>query len=61
VSEHDYDLIVLGSGPGGQKAAIAAAKLGKRVAVIDRHDMVGGVCVNTGTIRRRRCAKRCCT
>ncbi|MET0134764.1 MAG: Si-specific NAD(P)(+) transhydrogenase [Kibdelosporangium sp.] len=50
VSEHDYDLIVLGSGPGGQKAAIAAAKLGKRVAIIDRHDMVGGVCVNTGTI-----------
>jgi NAD(P) transhydrogenase len=50
VSEHDYDLIVLGSGPGGQKAAIAAAKLDKRVAVVDRHDMVGGVCVNTGTI-----------
>ncbi|TVT24741.1 Si-specific NAD(P)(+) transhydrogenase [Amycolatopsis acidiphila] len=50
VSEHDYDLIVIGSGPGGQKAAIAAAKLGKRVAVVDRQDMVGGVCVNTGTI-----------
>jgi NAD(P) transhydrogenase len=50
VSEHDYDLVVIGSGPGGQKAAIAAAKLGKRVAIIDKHDMVGGVCVNTGTI-----------
>jgi NAD(P) transhydrogenase len=50
VTDHDYDLIVIGSGPGGQKAAIAAAKLGKRVAVVDRHDMVGGVCVNTGTI-----------
>lgn len=50
MSEYDYDLIVIGSGPGGQKAAIAAAKLGKRVAVIDRQDMVGGVCVNTGTI-----------
>ncbi|GHF67387.1 Si-specific NAD(P)(+) transhydrogenase [Amycolatopsis bartoniae] len=50
VGEYDYDLIVIGSGPGGQKAAIAAAKLGKRVAVIDRQDMVGGVCVNTGTI-----------
>lgn len=50
VSEHEYDLIVIGSGPGGQKAAIAAAKLGKKVAVVDRHDMVGGVCVNTGTI-----------
>ncbi|MBB2936651.1 NAD(P) transhydrogenase [Amycolatopsis bartoniae] len=50
MGEYDYDLIVIGSGPGGQKAAIAAAKLGKRVAVIDRQDMVGGVCVNTGTI-----------
>ncbi len=47
---HDYDLLVIGSGPGGQKAAIAAAKLGRRVAVVDRRDMVGGVCVNTGTI-----------
>ncbi|WP_435154608.1 Si-specific NAD(P)(+) transhydrogenase [Amycolatopsis sacchari] len=50
MGEYDYDLIVIGSGPGGQKAAIAAAKLGKRVAVVDRQDMVGGVCVNTGTI-----------
>jgi NAD(P) transhydrogenase len=50
VSAHDYDLIVIGSGPGGQKAAIAGAKLGKRVAIVDKHDMVGGVCVNTGTI-----------
>ncbi|KAA9152666.1 Si-specific NAD(P)(+) transhydrogenase [Amycolatopsis acidicola] len=50
MSEYDYDLIVIGSGPGGQKAAIAAAKLGNRVAVVDRADMVGGVCVNTGTI-----------
>jgi NAD(P) transhydrogenase len=47
---YDYDLVVIGSGPGGQKAAIAAAKLGKRVAVIERRHMVGGVCVNTGTI-----------
>ncbi|MCE7007968.1 Si-specific NAD(P)(+) transhydrogenase [Kibdelosporangium philippinense] len=50
MTAHDYDLIVIGSGPGGQKAAIAAAKLGKRVAVVDKHDMIGGVCVNTGTI-----------
>jgi NAD(P) transhydrogenase len=50
VTAYDYDLIVIGSGPGGQKAAIAAAKLGKRVAIVDKHDMVGGVCVNTGTI-----------
>ncbi|MEU4763264.1 Si-specific NAD(P)(+) transhydrogenase [Actinosynnema sp. NPDC023794] len=48
--EYDYDLLVIGSGPGGQKAAIAGAKLGKRVAIVDRADMVGGVCVNTGTI-----------
>ncbi|GAA4404815.1 Si-specific NAD(P)(+) transhydrogenase [Tsukamurella soli] len=45
-----YDLAVIGSGPGGQKAAIAAAKLGKRVAVIERGRELGGVCVNTGTI-----------
>ena len=47
---YDYDLLVIGSGPGGQKAAIGAAKLGKRVAVAERRDMMGGVCVNTGTI-----------
>ncbi|WP_155763689.1 Si-specific NAD(P)(+) transhydrogenase [Mycobacterium asiaticum] len=46
----EYDLVVLGSGPGGQKAAIAAAKLGKSVAIVERGRMVGGVCVNTGTI-----------
>src|SRR5919202_921823 len=50
MSEFDYDLVVIGSGPGGQKAAIAGAKLGKRVAIVDKQDMVGGVCVNTGTI-----------
>lgn len=48
--EYDYDLLVVGSGPGGQRAAVAGAKLGKRVAVVDRRDMVGGVCINTGTI-----------
>lgn len=46
----EYDLVVIGSGPGGQKAAIAAAKLGKTVAIIERGRMLGGVCVNTGTI-----------
>lgn len=45
-----YDLVVIGSGPGGQKAAIAAAKLGKSVAVVERDNMLGGVCTNTGTI-----------
>ncbi|MEV0402166.1 Si-specific NAD(P)(+) transhydrogenase [Actinoallomurus sp. NPDC050550] len=47
---HDFDVLVLGTGPGGQKAAIAAAKLGRRVAVVERRNMVGGVCINTGTI-----------
>lgn len=47
---YDHDLLVLGSGPGGQKAAIAAAKLGRRVAVVEKRLSVGGVCVNTGTI-----------
>jgi NAD(P) transhydrogenase len=45
-----YDLVVIGSGPAGQKAAIAAAKLGKKAAVVERRNMVGGVCINTGTI-----------
>jgi NAD(P) transhydrogenase len=52
VSEHtfDFDVLVLGSGPGGQKAAIAAAKLGKKVGLVERRTMIGGVCINTGTI-----------
>ncbi|ORB70220.1 NAD(P)(+) transhydrogenase [Mycobacterium shinjukuense] len=49
-SMREYDMVVIGSGPGGQKAAIAAAKLGKSVAIIERGRMLGGVCVNTGTI-----------
>jgi NAD(P) transhydrogenase len=47
---HDFDLLVIGSGPGGQKAAIAAAKLDRRVAIVERPEMLGGVCLNTGTI-----------
>lgn len=46
----DYDLLVIGCGPGGQKAAIAAAKLGQKAAVVESREVVGGVCVNTGTI-----------
>src|SRR6478735_3364571 len=46
----DLDLLVIGSGPGGQKAAIQAAKLGKRVAVAERRDRLGGVSIHTGTI-----------
>src|SRR2546423_11777021 len=47
---YDFDVLVVGSGPGGQKAAIAAAKLDRQVAVVERRHMVGGVCINTGTI-----------
>ena len=47
---HDHDLLVIGSGPAGQKAAVQAAKLGRRVAVVERGDRLGGVCMNTGTI-----------
>jgi NAD(P) transhydrogenase len=47
---HDYDLLVIGSGPAGQKAAVQAAKLGRRVAVVECRDRLGGVCMNTGTI-----------
>src|SRR4029079_17327079 len=46
----EYDLICIGSGPAGQRAAIQAAKLGKRVAVIEKRRSVGGVCVDSGTI-----------
>jgi NAD(P) transhydrogenase len=45
-----YDLIVIGSGPAGEKAAIQAAKLRKKVAVIESRGVVGGVCVHTGTL-----------
>src|SRR6266852_1042097 len=45
-----YDFIVIGSGPAGQRAAIQAAKSGKRVALIEKREVVGGACINTGTI-----------
>jgi NAD(P) transhydrogenase len=47
---YEFDVLVLGSGPGGQKAAIAAAKLERRVGIVERRHMIGGVCINTGTI-----------
>jgi len=50
VSAVKYDLIVIGSGPSGQRAAVAAAKMKKRVAVVEARSVVGGVCINTGTI-----------
>jgi len=49
-TSYDYDLVVIGSGPGGQKAAIQAAKLGKRTAIVDCRAIVGGACLHDGTI-----------
>ena len=45
-----FDLFVIGTGPAGQRAAVQAAKLGKRVGICERREVVGGVCINTGTI-----------
>lgn len=50
MSEFDYDLIVIGSGPAGQKAAIQAANLDKKVALVEKKGVVGGICINVGTI-----------
>src|SRR5262249_60593135 len=50
VTMYDFDVLVIGSGPSGQKAAIATAKLGRQVAIVERKDMIGGGCLNTGTI-----------
>ena len=50
MGDFDYDLVVIGSGPAGQRAAVQAAKLGKRVLLAERRNVVGGVCLNTGTI-----------
>jgi len=50
MSAVQYDLIVIGSGPSGQRAAVAASKMKKRVAIVEARSVVGGVCINTGTI-----------
>src|SRR3954452_16974662 len=50
LSSPDLDLLVIGSGPGGQRAAIQAAKLGKRVGMVERRERVGGVSLHTGTM-----------
>jgi len=50
MASFDFDLLVIGSGPAGQRAAIQAAKLGKKTAVVERRGVLGGVCINTGTI-----------
>ncbi len=48
--DYQYNLVSVGSGPAGQRAAVQAAKLGKRAALIERRRLLGGVCVDTGTI-----------
>jgi NAD(P) transhydrogenase len=45
-----YDMLVVGSGPAGQKAAVQAAKLSKRVAIIEKAPQLGGTSLNTGTL-----------
>jgi NAD(P) transhydrogenase len=47
---YDYDFVAIGSGPAGQRGAVQAAKLGRRVALVERRRLMGGVCVDTGTI-----------
>ena len=49
-SEYDFDLVSIGSGPAGQRAAVQAAKLGRRAAVVEKRRCVGGMCIDTGTI-----------
>src|SRR5215475_9283784 len=50
LQSNEYDLICIGSGPAGQRAAIQAAKLGKKAVVIEKQRAIGGVCIETGTI-----------
>jgi NAD(P) transhydrogenase len=50
MSQYDYDLVVIGSGPAGEKGAAQAAYFGKRVALVERSDHVGGAGINTGTV-----------
>ena len=50
MADYDYDMVVIGSGPAGQRAAIQSAKLDKRTALIERKAVLGGVCINSGTI-----------
>jgi NAD(P) transhydrogenase len=50
MAKYDYDMICIGSGPAGQRAAVQGAKLGKRMAIVEQEQLVGGVCLHTGTI-----------
>ena len=49
-SMQQYDLVVIGTGPAGQKAAVQASKLGKRVCIVEKTEVVGGSCLHYGTI-----------
>ena len=50
MAEFEYEMVVIGSGPSGQRAAIQSAKLGRRTMLVECKSVVGGVCINTGTI-----------
>src|SRR5213595_523505 len=54
-----YDLIVIGSGPAGEKGAAQAAYFGKSVALIERESVLGGACVNTGTLPSKTLRETC--
>ena len=56
-ASYDFDLLCIGSGPAGQRAAIQASKLGKRAAVVEKRPCVGGICLDGGLFRARRFAK----
>src|SRR5215218_3619513 len=50
MAQHDYDVVIIGSGPAGERGAITAALMGKRVAMVERQPRIGGACLNTGTL-----------
>ena len=50
MAEYDYDLVVIGGGPGGYVAAIKAAQLGMKVACVEKRGALGGTCLNVGCI-----------
>ena len=50
MAEHDYDVLVIGAGPGGYVAAIRAAQLGLRTACAEARETLGGTCLNVGCI-----------